>query len=379
MTTDDAVLPLGGGRVNRTWAVGSPSALVLQQLSDHYFTDPQAVMDNLARILGHLEWRQAFIDRDADRWFPQLASTEARRAYHIEPDGGVWRAFHYIDGTIVPKDGPANAGPPLAAETIRSIAEIYGRFVAMVDDFGGTPLEETIPEFRSAARIRAEFDEVWAAAGNERRARVQDAYGRASALSDQLGPLDAALPLRVVHNDTKLPNVVLRGAPPVACAVIDLDLVMQGRVATDFGDLFRSASHYLGVGFDLVLFEELATAYVRGSGGVLSNDELRSLATGPAHVCNQLAWRYLTDCLREVPKLRVADPQRSLDKAHANLTLAEDACGNQDEADAVAERLVSASERLRQTDSSMPGRASPGQSSPGHSRSGQSRYSEDRR
>ena len=47
------------------------------------------------------------------------------------------------------------------------------------------------------------------------------------------------LPLRVTHNDTKLNNVMLDAKTRRALCVIDLDTVMPGLAAYDFGDSIR--------------------------------------------------------------------------------------------------------------------------------------------
>lgn len=47
------------------------------------------------------------------------------------------------------------------------------------------------------------------------------------------------LPLRVTHNDTKLNNVLLDETTMKGLCVIDLDTVMPGLAANDFGDTVR--------------------------------------------------------------------------------------------------------------------------------------------
>lgn len=49
------------------------------------------------------------------------------------------------------------------------------------------------------------------------------------------------IPLRVTHNDTKLNNVLLDSKTGRGVCVIDLDTVMPGLTAYDFGDAIRTA------------------------------------------------------------------------------------------------------------------------------------------
>lgn len=335
---DESVVELDGGRVNATLMVGTPPRLVLQQVNGGYFEDPQAVMENLVRVVGHLEWRQRFDDPDGDRWFPQLQSTAAGRAYALDSVGNVWRAYNYLPGEMVSDQATDGA--------ILSIASMYGRFAATMDDFGGPDLIETVPNFRSLDRIVGEFDAAWQAASPDRQAVVRDIRTEALELSDRLAAITGALESsglrrRVLHNDTKLNNVLLAPGTDQACAVVDYDLVMHGWVMDDFGDLVRSAiQHRADGGFEVAFVGAIARAYIEGAGGTLDADEVGSFAVGPSRVCLQLAWRYLTDLLRDEPALRVSHPMGSIGKAKLNLGLAGELFGNADAIGAVISDLA---------------------------------------
>lgn len=51
------------------------------------------------------------------------------------------------------------------------------------------------------------------------------------------------LPLRVTHNDTKCSNVLFDRKTQEHLSVIDLDTVMPGLVAFDFGDAIRAGAN----------------------------------------------------------------------------------------------------------------------------------------
>ena len=54
--------------------------------------------------------------------------------------------------------------------------------------------------------------------------------------------LDAKLPERVTHNDTKFNNVMLDDTTGEGICVIDLDTVMPGLALYDFGDMVRTTT-----------------------------------------------------------------------------------------------------------------------------------------
>ena len=49
---------------------------------------------------------------------------------------------------------------------------------------------------------------------------------------------EGTLPLRVTHNDTKLNNILFDADTGKGLCIIDLDTIMPGLAANDFGDLF---------------------------------------------------------------------------------------------------------------------------------------------
>ncbi len=51
------------------------------------------------------------------------------------------------------------------------------------------------------------------------------------------------IPLRVTHNDTKINNVLIDAATGKGICVIDLDTVMPGLSAYDFGDSIRTGAN----------------------------------------------------------------------------------------------------------------------------------------
>ena len=53
---------------------------------------------------------------------------------------------------------------------------------------------------------------------------------------------EGKLPLKVTHNDTKMSNVLIDNATGDAVCVIDLDTVMPGLAAFDFGDSIRAGA-----------------------------------------------------------------------------------------------------------------------------------------
>ncbi|MBP1621279.1 MAG: mucin desulfatase, partial [Acidobacteria bacterium] len=154
---------------------------------------------------------------------------------------------------------------------------------------------------------------------------------------DQAGLADALaalvrrglLAVRVVHNDTKLNNVLLDDATGRAVCVIDLDTVMPGLVLHDVGDLVRSAA---GAAAEDVpdhrrhvvvpeRFAAIARGFADGLGDQLSALERSNLVLAARVMTFECGIRFLTDHLDGDRYFRVHRPGHNLDRCRTQFAL----------------------------------------------------------
>lgn len=340
---DDALERMSGGWTNDTFHVRGPDELVLQRVSNEYFEDVLAVMENLVRVTGHLEWKRQLHHRDAgpsEPWYRILRVTADGRPFELDSNGSVWRAFDFAQGT-------ASEGQ-IEMNTIASIAGLYGRFLADVDDLEGPPLIDTVADFHDLDRVIGLFEHWRGMTTDHRLDDIDAVMAQVDQAVTQIEALTAAdgfdrLPNRVVHNDTKLSNVLVREGGE-AHVVLDLDLVMSGYAFGDFGDLVRSASRSRladpGAPFSVELFHRVLSAFVEACGAVLSDHEVASFALAGPRICVELGIRYLTDHLRDEPRLRLAEPGGSLERGRQNIALARQMLDGLDEVRGIVDGYV---------------------------------------
>jgi hypothetical protein len=143
----------------------------------------------------------------------------------------------------------------------------------------------------------------------------------------QMGAI-GALPLRIIHNDTKFNNVLLDDHDHAQC-VIDLDTVMPGYVAYDFGDAIRTIINTAPEDEpDLSLIQlnvPLFTAYVKGylqqTKDFLTEAEVNSLVDGALLLPYIQGVRFLTDYLNGDLYFKVHSPRHNLQRAQAQFQL----------------------------------------------------------
>jgi serine/threonine protein kinase len=133
----------------------------------------------------------------------------------------------------------------------------------------------------------------------------------------------------LIHGDIKLNNVLFDRETGRPLCVIDLDTVMPGLAAYDFGDSIRfGANHNLEderdldrVEFDLHLYEVYAAGFLRGSGAIFGKNELQSLAWGARIITLEQAIRFLTDYLEGDCYYHTDREGQNLDRARVQIKL----------------------------------------------------------
>jgi Ser/Thr protein kinase RdoA (MazF antagonist) len=325
--------PLGRGHIHDSYVVtcdapdGGGRRFVLQRINDRVFADPAALMENVARVTDHVRRRLAAAGTpDPGRRTLTLVPARDGGTTVRDASGGWWRAYAYIEDSVPWQ-------PPADAAHAREAARAFGEFQRLVDDLPGPRLHETIPGFHATPRRVDELEEAVRRDPHGRAAAVREELARvlrrrALALTLLAAHRAGALPERVTHNDTKLDNVLFDARSGAALCVVDLDTVMPGLAAYDFGDLVRScaasredAPDTGNVGIDLALFDALLRGYLEGTGGLLTAAERAVLPVACQVIAYELGVRFLTDHVLGDVYFRTARPGQNLDRARAQLAL----------------------------------------------------------
>ena len=143
-------------------------------------------------------------------------------------------------------------------------------------------------------------------------------------------PVDQ-LPVRIVHNDTKLNNVLLDEKTGEGVSVIDLDTVMPGCALHDFGDLVRTSCNSADeeeidltkVKFLTDYFESIVQGYLDATHEMLTGAEIDGLAVAPLVITYELGIRFLTDYLKGDQYFKITHPTQNLERAKVQFKLLE--------------------------------------------------------
>ena len=320
----------GEGHINDTyvvWRADHTKRFILQRINTDTFTDPAGLMENICGVTRHLRTKIQAEGGDPGRECLNVIPTLSGAAYYIDSEGNAWRAYDFVENTVCLQQVGCEAD-------FRTVAETLGKFQNQLADYPASTLHETIARFHDTPNRYANFEKALAA----------DALGRAKTIAPEiafiharekdchvlLGQLAAGeIPLRVTHNDTKINNVLLDEATGKGICVIDLDTVMPGLSAYDFGDSIRTGANDCAedepdqskVHFDLHLYEVFAKGYLSTAGSTMHTAEKRSLAWGAKLMTLECGIRFLTDYLEGDHYFHIARPDHNLDRARTQFTL----------------------------------------------------------
>lgn len=325
--------PFGSGHIQDTWAATFLEddrivRVVLQRLNESIFPEPQKLMENLARVLAHLRQKlQAAGTPDLNRRAPQLIRTRKGEPFARDAAGRAWRALTLIEGT---RSFDVPDSPRRAYESARA----FGTFVSLLSDLPPQELHETIPRFHHTPSYLARLEEVAAQdpAGRVAEVGSELEFARARAnLARFALDLQAAgrVPERVIHNDTKLNNVLFDLQTDKALCVVDLDTVMPGLTLFDFGDMVRSTTSPTAEDEPDVtkiearpeMFEALVRGYLSVLRPVLTRDEIAYLFDAGRLITLECGTRFLIDHLSGDRYFKIHRPGQNLDRARAQFAL----------------------------------------------------------
>jgi hypothetical protein len=322
-----SAIPTGSGHINDSYrvtfqAASQPSHYLLQRINHQIFANPAALMENIERVTSHHAAKLS-AEPDSHRRTLTLIPTRDSRAWHTDASGNHWRVYRFIEQarTFDIVESPAQA---------YQAARAFGQFQHLLADLPAPRLHDTIPDFHHTPKRFAALERAITAdvANRAHLARPEINFALAHRpIASVL--LDANLPERVTHNDTKLNNVMFDDRTGQAICVIDLDTVMPGLAPYDFGDLIRTTTSPTAedeqdiskVTMQFPLFEALMRGYLASAGSFLTLAERSHLVAAGKLITFEQGIRFLSDCLAGDTYYKTHRPNQNLDRARTQFQL----------------------------------------------------------
>jgi len=354
------IKPFGSGHINDTYRIinadrGRPDYL-LQRINHHIFKNVPALTNNIIYVTEHIRNKLKEIPgSDPDKQTLTLIETTDGLFYYKDQNGSYWRMYLFMNDArcydVVETEKQAFEG-----------GKAFGNFQTMLADLDVSKLIEVIPDFHNVIFRLKQFDEALSADSFDRAKDVSNEIlfvnERAYDMADihRMGKA-GKLPVRVTHNDTKFNNVLL-DENDVAQCVIDLDTIMPGYTAFDFGDAVRTIINTAPedeadlekIQLNMPLFKAFAEGFLSQTISYMGVNEIRSLVKGVFLLPYIMGVRFLTDYLNGDVYYKIKFAGHNLQRARAQFQLVKKLEEHYDEIYAIVLQSVNENKQLNEID-----------------------------
>jgi len=325
------VNPFGSGHIHETYHIRTlpekEDDYILQMINTHVFRDPDAVMQNLRIVTAHIRSKLEKIS-GVNLKREVLTPVWLRNGdlMYTDPEGHVWRCFLYIPDH-------KSYDKAVHSDQVYEGGKAFGKFLYYLSDLQVNLIRVTIPDFHNLEWRIQQFSDALASGKQDRIRETDHEIKLLQARADEMLTIQrlgraGKIPLRIVHHDTKINNV-LYSADNKALCVIDLDTVMPGYVHDDFGDAIRTFTNTgeeddtnLGnVTMNIRYFEAFARGFMEVAGSMLNAVEKEYLALSGRMITYMQCLRFLADYLNGDIYYRIHHPLHNLQRSRAQIKL----------------------------------------------------------
>ena len=229
-------IPVTAGLINQSWRVSDSSndnCFFLQQINTHVFPNPQGIQQNYFLLWNTMHQLSPTFS------IPQPLVFANGEKLFIDAQGGHWRVTEFLKNARTFQS-------PVSNEQLGLAASAYGNFAQTFAKLDTSLLTPAIVNFHNLSLRFRQFEEACQHALPDRKKETEelifnllDRKGYADRYEDmQQSPAD--FPLRVLHHDAKMSNLLFNADGDQVIAVVDLDTTMPGLFFSDLGDMIRS-------------------------------------------------------------------------------------------------------------------------------------------
>ncbi|MCU0568075.1 MAG: aminoglycoside phosphotransferase family protein [Oculatellaceae cyanobacterium Prado106] len=359
----EEVRAFGNGNINDTFLVTvrcntleNPEEchFILQRINTKVFQQPQRVMQNMRIFTEHVcdRLQQQPLDR---RWeTPRVLHTQEGQDYWQDGTGACWRAISYIpDSTTF--------DTLQTCEQAEEVGYALGMFHNLISDLPPEKLADTLPGFHITPHYLQQYEAVLAhpkvnlAESAELRYGLEFVRDRQSwATVLETAKAAGILPLRLMHGDPKVNNVMFDHTTGKSVGMIDLDTVKPGLVHYDIGDCLRSGCNPRGeeteqwesVAFDLERCQSTLKGYLSVAQAFLTAEDYTYLYDAIRLISFELGLRFLTDHLAGNVYFKVKHPEHNLIRALVQFKLTQSIEAQEQDIRAMIQSMRSLSSRV---------------------------------
>ena len=286
------------GCINDTYVVGE--RYLVQRLNRLVFSNPEVIMRNFRRV-------ESVVDDLVIKPLPNQAGDYWR----LDEQQCLWRVYPYILN---------RSFDWLPDELLEAASAGFGRFLLRLRNIDDE-LEVAIPGFHNLDGYLRWLDSVRRTGVADEELKFVDRYREQR--------IDFRNFQQVIHGDCKVSNLLFDIQTDRVLKIVDLDTLMYGHPAWDFGDLMRSICTRLSRNesvkdLEIARVEKVVSGFFSEFGiAGLSDKDVYAFAIAPAHMSFMLGVRFLSDHFAGDQYFNVSYPGENLERARGQLVLSE--------------------------------------------------------
>ena len=307
------------GLINSTYKIETKDEdYILQKMNQVVFPNIQALLNNKIKTTCYLN----------ENGFPTLEFIANREGYfYSKHDEMIWQLSSYIPSVVHHRMD--------SDEVASQVGAYLAKFHKALLNFPVSELEYTIPDFHNTIKRFYDFEAAVKQASPERLANAKESIAFLESNFKNIEEVAIAIntgkiPLRVVHNDTKVGNMLFDENGNILC-IIDFDTVMPGSIFHDVGDALRTGANssteeekeLSEVRFDVEIYEAFMKAYIKEASSFMSEDESKNIHLSLPLILFEQACRFLGDYLNNDRYYSTTYEDQNLIRAKTQIKLLE--------------------------------------------------------
>lgn len=315
---DHLLRPFGKGNINLSYYFErGEKGYLLQKINPDVFPSADLIIENIRIVREHL------LQTDPDLALIHLISTADGAPAWVDPEGVFWRVMHFLEGSISYPVAPT-------IDHAYEGAKMIGRFLKGLSTLNPIKTHLIIPDFHNS---QYRFQQLKKAIEADIVNRSAEVASEIEFIEEHTGILkiieEAKLPKRVVHNDTKMDNILFSEKTGQPLGLIDWDTIMPGTILSDYGDLVRTSINPMAedsdqldqIVIDPELLRRLRSGFLYHLRDILNKEEKDLLSIAPQWITLEQAMRFLTDFLMGDVYYKTAFKEHNLVRARNQLRL----------------------------------------------------------
>lgn len=318
------VFPITDGLINSTYSVevvegAQRKKYILQKINILVFKNPKAIQSNIVLVSSFLK------SNNYPHPVLELCVT-AEGNNEINFEGDSWRMMAQIENsyTVNVVENPKQAF---------QVGAFFGTFYRYFENIDTQQIQVVLPDFLDTqSRIDA-FQLALQSANSDRLIKPQEQIEWMVKHKDlpqkwiQLQQ-QKELPIRLIHADPKISNVLFDATTHQPKAIIDWDTLMLGTILYDYGDMIRSYTNTKleddpnpeGV-FNVAIYKALTEGFLSETRSLLTDIEKEFMSYAPQVIVYIQALRFLTDFLNGDTYYHCNYPEQNLNRTKNQINL----------------------------------------------------------